>query len=314
LVLPAFEEAAVLSRHLDRLDSQAELFAPSYSTFARLHPKAELAETARALGVAVPRTEVARSKAELSKALSGYDRYMARPSYSRGGVELFTNAGPLAGAMRIEDCHPTPTNPWVVQEFVDGGDVCSFSVCHHGRIAAHSAYVHPREIEHAGGIVFESVYEPETLAVADRIVRAVEYHGQISFDFRRSNGRIVLLECNPRPTAGVVVMSPQLFVDALMDREPRGVRWAEPGTRRKISFALLRDMVLHWKEAPQDLEHLFSEAKELYGDRNDMLPGLYQLLSYGQVLAYRLTGGKETRNTLVAAYFDGVSWNGEELP
>lgn len=313
LVLPCFEEAFVLAKHASDL-AHTHLFAPAFGTLARLHSKARLLELARELSIPTPRTVLADSDAALRDATAGFDRYFARPSYSRGGIRLFTNTGPLAGEVRIDECHPTPRNPWLVQEFVAGVDLCSFSVCQHGKIAAHSVYVHPKEIEHAGGIVFESVREPETLAITQRIVERTGYHGQISFDFRKHDGGMVLIECNPRPTAGVLFLTAEDFVGALEDREPREVRWAEAGVKRKISSALVRDMVLHWREIPSDLRHLFSDAREIYLAPEDRMPGLYQVLSYGHVAAYRLRAGRNQRNALMAAYFHDISWNGEPLP
>lgn len=314
LVVPCFEESFVLAKHAAELGSRARLFAPPFETLARLHSKARFLELARELGIDVPRTELADSDDALRESVRRFDAYFARPSYSRGGVRLLTNTGPLAGDVELDECHPTPENPWLVQEFVPGVDLCSFSVCHEGRIAAHSVYVHPKEIEHAGGIVFESVREPETLEITRRIVEHTRYHGQISFDFRKQGDRMVLIECNPRPTAGVLFLDAEAFVDAIVEGPSDEVRWADRGVKRKISSALVRDMFLHWKEIPDDLRFLFSDAREIYATRSDVMPGIYQVLSYGHVARYRLRAGRNQRNGLMAGYFHDISWNGEPIP
>ncbi len=314
LVLPCFEEAFILAKHRSELAPTASVFAPAFPTIARLHSKAHLLNLARELDIELPRTALVDSKEALRESVTHFDAYFARPSYSRGGMRLLTNTGPLAGDVEIDDCDPTPENPWLVQEFVPGIDLCSFSVCHHGRVAAHSVYVHPKEIEHAGGIVFESVHEPDTLAIAERIVAHTGYHGQVSFDFRKHDGRTFLIECNPRPTAGVLFLSAEAFVDAIESGPTGEVRWAEAGVKRKISSALLRDMFLHWTQIPDDLRFLFSSAREIYAAPDDLMPALYQVLSYGHVAAYRLRAGRNQRNGLMAAYFHDISWNGEPMP
>src|SRR5690606_30903829 len=214
---------------------------------ARLHDKAAFLGLAAELGLAAPRTVLARSRDELERAARELGSFFARAAYSRGGVQLYTNRGPLAGALELSDCHPSAANPWLVQEYVEGTDVCSFSIVHHGRVTGHSTYVHPREIEYAGGIVFESLMDPDTLAAAQHIAEATRYHGQMSLDFKRTEAGLVLIECNPRPTAGVLVMSPEMFVDALLDDRARQLRVAPAGVRKKYSIALIRDVILHWR-------------------------------------------------------------------
>jgi hypothetical protein len=202
----------------------------------------------------------------------------------------------------------------VVQEFVEGEDRCSFGVAQRGRLVAHCAYVHPRQIEHGGGIVFESVDDPETLACTARIVEATGYHGQISIDFRRGRRGLVALECNPRPTAGVHLMPDAMFVDAVLAPSDGRVRVVPPGVRRMYASALVRDLVLHWPDARADLAYLLSDAADIYGEHGDRLPALFQLLSYGHVLSYRPRRGARRGTKLVEAYFDGITYDGQPLP
>jgi hypothetical protein len=310
LVLPAFEEALTLSEHAGILP--ARLFAPRFETLRMLHHKHAFIEFARKLGLPTPMTTVARSDAELRSAVAKSPGFFARPVNSRGGIDLLTDTGPLAGAMPIGDCHPTPEHPWIVQPFVSGVDVCTFSVVHQGRLSAHVSYVHPREIEHAGGIVFESVREPETLAIAQRIAEESGYEGQLSLDLRLGRDGFVLIECNPRPTAGVFMLTDEEFERAVMAPPPREPFVAPPGRTRKFTFALLRDMALHWREIPRDLPHLLSAAPDVYAERGDWAPALFQLLSYGQVLRYRVPRGERhrPRTRLMSAYFHDVAYDG----
>jgi predicted ATP-grasp superfamily ATP-dependent carboligase len=314
LVIPCFEEAFYLAWHAERLAARTRVFLPHFDTLATLHDKGKLRELARRNFVRTPRTTMASSQAELGRAIGTYPEYLARACFSRGGECLLTNRGPLAGVVRLADCEPTEDNPWLVQEYVEGLDVCTFSVAHRGRVTAHSAYVHPREIDHGGGIVFESIDEPESLHVARTIARATGYTGQISFDFKKTERGLVLIECNPRPTAGVFALSAEALDDALFDRRPDEVHVAPAGVRHKYSVALIRDMVINWRDAPDDLEHLFSPAKDVYADPADLMPALYQFLSYSHVLEYKLKGaGGGKRSALLGAYFDDVCWNGESM-
>jgi len=316
LILPMFEDAFYLQRYATRLPGNARVFAPPFEILHRLHHKARFVELASELGVPVPRTVVVDDAESLRAALRDIPHYFARPVYSRGGVFLLTNVGPLSGVLAPDDCTPTKEHPWLVQEFVTGTDVCTFSVARHGEVRAHATYVHPKTIDSAGGIVFESIVDAEALHYVERIVEATGYEGHVSFDFLRTERGLVAIECNPRPTAGVAVMPDEILLEALFGFGP--TRVAPGGIRRHIWAALLRDMLLHWREIPSDMQELMSGAEDLYSARGDAWPGLWQFISLAHVARYRRQrpSTERTRSDLMASYFYDVSWDGDlsELP
>src|SRR5262249_37771520 len=161
---------------------------------------------------------------------------------------------------------------------------CSMSVAHHGKLAAHCTYRHPLTIEHAGGIVFESIDEPETLEISKKIIEHLGYHGNISFDWLRTrDGRLSLVECNPRPTAAIFTMDPKRYSDALFQPDFDAPYVAQAGSRGQIDTAILRDMFREPKDIPDDLHRLLDGTKDVYSQKGDRLPGLYVILSYAHV-------------------------------
>jgi len=316
LVVPAFEEVFYLSRHLGDLPDPEKYFCSPLDTLRQLHDKARFSELVAHLDLPVGRTITATNDAELHAAVDEFPEYFGRAVYSRGGVALLTNTGPLAGAVRVEDCNPTPENPWIVQEFVHGEDLCSFSVVHHGKIAGHCTYRHPLTIEHAGGIVFESVDEPKTLELSRRIVEHTGYHGNISIDWLRgADGSLHIVECNPRPTAGIFTMESEPFARALTDPNPDDPYIASPGAQQQIDIAIIRDMFRDPADIPQDLHLLLSDTKDVYSQKGDRWPGLYVLLSYSHVFAFRhrMKVGKHKHSDLMEAQFFDISWDGGEI-
>jgi hypothetical protein len=309
VVLPAFEEALVLANHADLLG--ARLFTSGFETLHMLHHKVSFLERARKLGLPIPETTVTTSTSELAAAVRRHDAYFARPALSRGGIDLLTNHGPLAGALRVDDCRPTPENPWLVQPYVEGVDVCTYSVSRAGKLTAHVTYVHPRTIEHAGGIVLESVDEPEAQAIASRLAEDTRFEGQLSFDLKRTVRGYVLIECNPRPTSGICMLTDEEFARAVFDPPADAPTVAPPGRTRKLVFALLRDMLMHWREIPKDLPHVLSDAPDVYAAPDDVLPAVFQVLSYGHVLRSREPRGTPHRKgtRLVRGYLEDVSYD-----
>lgn len=317
LLVPCFEEVFYLARHLPELSEVTQVLASPFPVIAGLHDKMAFNALARDIGLRAPPAERVCSRDELVAATREHRWFVARPVCSRGGLDLYTNAGPLAGAMTLETCTPSNAHPWIVQEYVDGRDVCSFSIAQHGRVVAHCTYVHPLEIEHGGGIVFESIEDPETLEPVQRIVEATGYHGQLGLDFRRDDRGLQLIECNPRPTAGVHMYPDQLLVDALLDQDGAKVRLVPAGVQRLYASAVLRDLMLHLSHLRTDAALLVSRhVLDVMGEPGDRLPAVYQALSYAHVLSYRAHGHRPARagTSLMAAYFDGIAWDGDAIP
>lgn len=315
VVLPMFEEVFYLAAHRDRLAGRAELFFPDLASLARVHDKVTFTELCREVGLPVAEPVTATDDQELAAALERWDHWFARAAFGRGGLDILTNTGPLAGEGDVATVHPTPENPWMVQEFLDGVDRCSWSVVRDGKVTLHATYEHPLQIDDRGGIVFESVDSPETLAATQRIASEMGWNGQISFDFlKTADGVHHMVECNPRPTAGCTVATSDELDTALFGPVPDEPVVVPPGRKAAIKVAVLRDMVLHLRRATADIRAT-KGAQGVYTQAHDHLPLLYTVLSLQHVRHYRKALGldKASREDLVAAQFFDVLWDGTRL-
>ena len=308
-VVPAFEEVFYLAVARTRLSAVTTVFAPPFTVLARLHDKASFQRLCEELELPVPATEVACSDDELRAAIARFERYFARAAFSRGGISLLTNTGPLAGHLDPADVHPTPASPWLVQEFVDGPMNCSYSTVHEGRVTAHCAYRAPRQWEHSTGIQFESIDPEPTLALVRRIVGPLSYTGQVSFDFVATPDGLRLIECNPRPTDGVLLMDAEQLSRGLVEpgAEPSAVA---PGRVVQLDWAVLAQM---FDEPLHEVPRSFHDLMHLRGsDRgwHDLVPDLYSFLA----LAHHARVSLREREGLFAAMSDDICWDGEPIP
>ena len=80
-------------------------------------------------------------------------------------------------------------------------------------------------------------------------------------------------------------------------------------------FGELRNMFRDPHEIPEDLHYLFSGTKDVYAQKGDRLPGLYQILSYSHVFAFRhrMHARHHKHSDLMAAQFFDIAWDGEEI-
>jgi hypothetical protein len=308
VVLPMFEEVFYLAAQHERLSAVTKLYAPSFRTLAQVHDKGTFQELCDRLEIRTPRTVLAHSQEELEQAIGRFPAYFARAAFSRGGVGLLTNTGPLAGHLQPGDCHPTEANPWLVQEFVDGPMHCTFSCLHDGAVASHMSYRAPRQWEHSTGIQFLSVDASDTLPTVERLGSDLGWDGQMSLDFIETDDGLVMIECNPRPTDGVLLMSAEELERGLLAPEEE-VLLVPAGREEQLDFAVCAQIFREpLKEAPKTIHDL----ARIHGtDRGwrDSMPKLYSFLALSRFERLSL----RDREQLFVAMADGITWDGQPI-
>jgi glutathione synthase/RimK-type ligase-like ATP-grasp enzyme len=308
VVLPAFEETFFLATQHDRLSRTTRLFAPPFATLARLHDKATFQRLVTRLGLPTPETIVATSDEELRAALERFPRYFARAAFSRGGVSLLTNSGPLAGTVEISDCTPTPASPWLVQEFVDGPTVCTYSTVQDGRVTAHCMYRIPRQWKHSTGIGFESMDGTESLAVIEPIVAELGYTGQVSFDFVVTDDGLTLIECNPRATDGALLMPSEQLAEGILASGDE-TSTVPVGQEVQLDLALIGDGFSDYlRRLPETIGDL-ARVHDAGDGWHDPLPTMYSALA----VAHDAGRSVREHEKLFISMAGDISWDGEPI-
>ena len=301
-LIPTSEEVFFVARHHHALATHTRVFTEPLDALDALHHKHRFQLRCAALGIRTPRTVLVRDQAELPAALPCFPAYLLKPAYSRFATQIITNCGPRAGQIALERCRPTPAQPWLLQQYISGESVCSYSTLHGGHVTAHCAYITPRKVNHGSGVQFESVDGTETLAIVQRMGAALGYTGQLSLDFIQGEDGLYLLECNPRATSGVHLLDPQALIGGLTN--PHQPTWVEPAGRRgQLALALLASGSGAWPAQLRDL----ARVRDVIFDHADSLPALMQLRAALTFAAI----SRRKRISLVDAMTDDIEWNGE---
>jgi hypothetical protein len=309
LVLPMFEEVFYLAAQHERISAVTRLYAPPFRTLAQVHDKGTFQELCDRLELRTPHTVLCHSPAALREEIERFPQYFARAAFSRGGVGLLTNTGPLAGHLSPEDCKPTEANPWLVQEFVDGPMHCTYSALHGGRVASHMSYRAPRQWEHSTGIQFLSVDPTDTLPTVEKLGRELVWDGQMSLDFIETDEGLVMIECNPRPTDGVLLMTPEGLERGLLAPEEE-ILLVPAGRREQLDFAVLAQLFKEpLREAPKTI-HDLAQIPGTDRDWHDALPRLYSFLALARFERLSL----REREQLFVAMSEGITWDGQPIP
>lgn len=307
LVIPSYEEGFYLARYRERIP--ATLFTSPFEVLERLHNKLRFLDLCRELSLPTPTTLTARSREELALRIAQFERFVARPAYSRGGLVMLTNHGPRASQPSLEGCEPTPENPWLVQEFVEGHDACSFSIVHEGRILVHCTYEPTLPAPGGWSIGFRSIDDFGTQRVASTIAAHQRYSGCLGLDFRRTEGGFCLIECNPRTSAGAFLIPQPWIGQALLHPDPsRGTQTVPAGVERQYDALLLDRQLL--KLPPRELIRRLFTTPDAFLRPDDLLPSLCYLVSqrHWSQLARReqISAGQ--------AFLEDLSWDGSPLP
>ncbi len=209
---------------------------------------------------------------------------------------------------------PTPEQPWLVQPFVDGPMVCTYSVVVDGRVTAHTTYKAGEQWAHSTAIAFIAVDSTDTLRYTQQLVDALDptFTGRSrstsSTTARRDAPDYKIIECNPRPTNGVILLEAEdvsRAIEGSVDRTVvavpgRSARSRSPSSPTPSPTAVapaetlhdlvrVRDVGAGWWD---DAAMLWSPATIVHGAK----------ISHGD------------RKEVLAALGDDIVWNGEPIP
>ncbi len=308
LIVPSYEEVFVIAKHRAELEDVTKIFCPSFEVLAELHDKSRFPGLVERIGLPSAKTIIAHNADELRQAVAQFEHYAARPAFSRGGVTFLSNYGPRAGALNLDDAHPTQDNPWVVQEYLEGEDLCSHSIARNGELLYHVTYGIPIALHHAYGAQIESVDEPATVEAVKAVVKATGYTGQIAFDYKKTARGLFLVECNPRCTNGIMLMEPNAVRDAITQCPAPRLHVVPPGGKAQVEFAMIRAMIDGVISVPRGLHDLLT-GHGVYLDIHDVLPALYVYLTLRR---FKKMAEME-HISLADKLQNDIVWNGEPL-
>ncbi len=311
LLIPTGEEIIYEAAHFDELSEFTRVFASPFELLAELHNKATFKALCSEMDVRVPITKTVTTLEDFHAAADEIGAFFARPAYSRGAMEIVTNRGILAGGSKIDDFVPSNDNPWLVQEYVDGEDICSFGIATEGNLCVHTVYNHPTLEPGEYGIRNESIDVPATLPLAKKLVATTLFTGSIAFDYKRTgDGELLLIECNPRATQGAILTNRAKIVDAIVNGWS-GETWVEPaGNIMQLNISVVDRMMRDVKHVPESLPMLMQVADPYFDTKDvDALPGLFELASFRHFARIP----EIQRSHWHEMYVGDLTWDGEEI-
>jgi predicted ATP-grasp superfamily ATP-dependent carboligase len=164
---------------------------PDLHLFDCLDKKDKFAELCQHMGVVHPSVRLYDDRHELVQALERGEvalPVIAKPTNRSGGIGVVKIVG--AGEQRAVET--IRYSPILVQDFIEGEDVCLSFFCEAGKPLLEISYTFLNGM-------FHLTHDERALNAGRQIVDALRLNGIINFDLRvSSSGSVYVIECNPR--------------------------------------------------------------------------------------------------------------------
>jgi|GEM_PF-359791 len=310
LLIPTFEETFLLAKAHDRFPKNCELFFETFDKLHPLHNKYQFNQKLISHGMPAAPSYLIKSQSDLTT-LPFTTPYILKPSYSRSASDVHI-VDPKKGAKNLTF---KPHNPFIAQEFIEGKKFCSYSVCIGGKVTAHAVYPVKFAIKGSGCVSFSAIDHPEIRDWVMDFVKKEAFTGQIAFDFiQKEDGTLFAIECNPRATFGLHLLSDDHRFARAFFRGREGYFEAMAATSRQITAGML---LYGWQKKHRGeknlsfLRSLFS-AKDTLFCKKDIKPFLMQPL----IFAVYVIKSLKMRLSLPAFFTHDIDWNneGKETP
>ncbi len=305
LLVPTCEEIFYISKHREELDCR--VFVESIEKLDALHNKWNFFLKAAEHGLPMPRTMLVTSQSDLTEVFSTWDKLVLKPAYSRFAARTLI----LPTLEQALDVLKTSTSlPMIAQEYIDGMEICTYTICHDGHISAHTTYRSTFTAGRTGTLLLEHVDHPMIFEWVRRFVDAIKFTGQIAFDFIETAGkRIFAIECNPHANgvATALLASCPGFASSFFNRS---MKFITPDSG--LPVMLLTGMLIYGLPESLRKRELLKWVGALFASRDivfrmdDPLPGLLQFRSLFHYLGFSYKHGI---SLLDASMFD-IEWNG----
>lgn len=299
LFIPGWEDALVVAKHLDRFP-KGIAFTSDYSLVHELHNKWNFSKLLTRLGFNTPCTLLAKSRNDIENA--PFDEFYIKTCYSRASIGTYY----VENKKKIPKIEVSTSAPVLIQEKLLGEQFCTYSICHQGKITAHSTYplqYHKYDRTKTRGNYCLSLEEVENANIFNFVKEfalKTNYTGSLAFDIFDHNGVITALECNPRITAGVTLLSSQKNLSSAFFNETDEIIFPPKG--RQTQF-LIPSLLIALRKAIKNgsfipfMKTLF-KAKDLMYDKKDLIPFLSQPVLW----IYQLYLKLKHKKSLISSY------------
>jgi glutathione synthase/RimK-type ligase-like ATP-grasp enzyme len=138
ILIPTCEEIFYISQYKNELSKHCTVFVEDIEKLLSLHNKHTFIEKLETYQINAPGTAIAVNYEQLREIVKKINkRIILKPVYSRFSSKIIILE---EGNKETPRVHISESYPWIVQEFIEGQQYCTYSIVHNGKLVAHSTY------------------------------------------------------------------------------------------------------------------------------------------------------------------------------
>lgn len=314
LVIPTNEEAFQISKIKEELSKVCHPLVSSLERLNQLHHKFEFNQQVVSLNLPAPKSYQTHTSEEILSLLDKIpsEKIVLKPSYSRFATQTLLLKKEAAKAY-VFNHKEVFTIPYVLQEFIEGKELCSTSFALEGELLSHVTYSHDFTAGKGAGICFEAIHHPAIENWVRLFVKQTQFTGHLSFDFIiNDKEELYPLECNPRATSGLHLLVHQKnYIENLTQTKLNlEIQKTPPSPEKKAQIKLA--MLVYGFFSIRSISECFNwfkiffTAREVIFSLNDIKPFFIQFVSF-----YSLIRKAKKANCSPLEYSTkDIEWNG----
>jgi glutathione synthase/RimK-type ligase-like ATP-grasp enzyme len=203
VIIPTCEELFHIAKAKEEFEHQhISVFCDDIDKLRLLHNKFTFNQFLKEQGYLYPETYEFTTFDSLKEHLNGTSsqKKVLKAVYSRFASGVYF----VGQQEELPNIEVSKENPWILQKYIEGIQYCSYSIAVKGKLIAHTCYPTLYTAGLGANVYFKHVNKPKIEEFVERIVKELNFTGQIAFDFMRdSKGDFYPIECNPRATSGL---------------------------------------------------------------------------------------------------------------
>ena len=197
-VIPNCEDIFYLTKVREEIVCDTFFFMPDTELLYTLHHKYDFFKYINA-HVKSPHTVLINDKSEIDFSAKS----ILKPVFSRFGQNVIREVT----KENIKEIECSSSYPWVQQQKIEGRAICNYALMKEGKLIAHVAYRPKYLLNDSASTYFESYSDKRLDDFATTFAQDTGYTGQVAFDFIDDGTNLYILECNPRATSGLHLLS-----------------------------------------------------------------------------------------------------------
>ena len=313
-LIPTCEEIYTIASALERFPSDCQVWCEPLDRLDLFHNKWRFIQMVKQYGWETPQTWLIRSKEEFSEKRKQVDPnrpWILKPVYSRFSSQVMRLDHPHASIGQSFEV--SASSPWLLQEWIDGRQICTYSFVVNGKTLAYAAY--PTLFTAGGGasISFQPYENQQLQQKVEQLVAAHSLTGQFAFDFIETKpNEWIPIECNPRATSGIHLLSSTANWRRILENEQREASICftpDPQASFMIGLAMSTYglvSVRSWQEFRRWMK-VFISSKDLLFRLDDLRPFIDQF----RMLWHLYSISKRLNISITACSTYDIEWNGE---